>query len=111
MWVPDLHRAILAGRIAETGLVAAGASVLAADPGSPASWVTGAGAFSAAGALIYIVRQMVDGRLVARNTAQVEADLAQLAKDALAREAAADKREGQLQALIAAAIAHQERPR
>lgn len=93
------------------GVVSAVGVIAAAGEGAQVGdLINAGGSFSAAGALIYIVKKMTDGQLVARDAAAVEAQQAEqikrhqdLLSDSLARET-------RLDSLITAAITKQEKP-
>lgn len=109
---------LIAGYTAVAALTGNGvAFLLAAASENPASFgdlLTAGGSISAAGALIYIVRKMTDGQLVARDPARVEGQLVDLLEESNRLLAASQKREEvyqQLyQQLIATIITERQKP-
>ena len=100
---------VAVGGTAANGVVAATGVIAAAGEGAQlGDLINAGGSFSAAGALIYIVKKMTDGQLVARDAAAVEAQQAEQIKrhqDLLAESLG---REQKLEALYAAAIARNQ---
>lgn len=70
------------------------------DPSIAIPIVSAGGSATIVGALVYLVRQLVNGNLVARDVDRAEADLATLVREGQAREAAAYQREQDLRAII-----------
>ena len=95
---------ILAGGLAAFGMAVNGAAgVIAAAAGNPATLgelISAGGSVSAAGALIYIVKKMTDGQLVARDPARVEQQVVDLAEAAQRALAEAHRRETQYVELL-----------
>lgn len=89
----EIAASIGAVSAAAQGLAVAIGAATSDAPPDLGAWISAGGSFSAAGALIYIVKKMTDGQLVARDPGRVEATQAEqlarhqeLLRDALDRE-------------------------
>lgn len=102
---------LVAGWVAVSGTslhAAASVVTLAAAGAANASagdLISAGGSVSAAGALIYIVKKMTDGMLVARDPARVEAQVASLAEENARLVEEAHRREERLHQVTAVALA------
>lgn len=112
-----MHRTLAAGWIAVAGTSAhavAAIGALAATGAASASAgdvISAGGSVSAAGALIYIVKKMTDGQLVARDPARVESQYATLAEENADLAEEAHRREDRLHQLLNAVLAIPKDPR
>lgn len=107
---------LLAGWVAVYGTSAQAIAAIAAIAATGASSasagdiISAGSSVSAAGALIYIVKKMTDGQLVARDPARVESQVVDLAESNATMTNEAHKREDRLHQILSAVLAIKERP-